>query len=114
MIELRTTDLRDGALVVEISGDLDFLTSPILEERLHEMVLPGLRWLVLDLSRVGIISSSGLRAFLVIDKRLREQGGRLRLAAPTADVLGFFGLAAVRSLMPVDLTVEEALSAIQS
>jgi anti-sigma B factor antagonist len=62
------------ATVLELSGEFDLAAEPIFEREL-EPALTAPR-LVLDLSRVTFMDSTGLRLVLEADARVRENGGR--------------------------------------
>ncbi len=58
---------------VELTGRLDTLTSPQLEEALKE-VPEDTNELVLDLKELEYVSSAGLRVFLNAQKSMAEKG----------------------------------------
>ncbi len=74
-----TTDV-DGALV--LAGEIDSYTAPELAERLEAD--PSL--LVLDLTDVTFIDSSGLRVLVEGHRRRVEAGSSLTLRTPSAAV----------------------------
>ena len=64
----------DGSkLTLEISGRIDTVTAPQLEESLKES-LDGITDLTLDFAQVEYISSAGLRVLLSTQKRMNIQG----------------------------------------
>jgi|SRR5690242_20593687 anti-anti-sigma factor len=78
------TARTDGVTIVSIDGEIDGRTAPQLEAGLASW--PGRDRVLLDLSGVSYLSSAGLRALLLIHRRVAgENGGRLVLAgvAPT-------------------------------
>lgn len=82
-------------VVVEVGGDLDVQTGPALREELYALAAQGEADVVLDLSRVGFLDSSGLGVLVGGLKRMRASQGSLRLAgctAAVADVLNLTGL----------------------
>jgi len=74
-----------GAVVVELTGELDIATAPSLSAVLSDLRLrsarPGLL-VLLDLSRLDFCDISGLRAMTCAGRRLAERGARLALVAP--------------------------------
>jgi anti-sigma B factor antagonist len=74
-----------GAVVVELTGDLDFANAPSLSAAMSELQVrsarPGLL-VLLDLSRLEFCDISGLRAMACADRKLAERGARLALVAP--------------------------------
>ncbi len=80
-LSLRVKEVA-GRTVLTIAGELDMATSPQLRDYLRS--LSGI--VVVDLSEVTFLDSSGLSAFVVAWKRLREESGDLRLRAPQTSV----------------------------
>ncbi len=65
--------------VVEIVGDIDGMTAPIVREQIHPLASPGSR-VILDLSRVPFMSSAGLGMLLSAYRHFNWKEGRLMLA----------------------------------
>jgi anti-anti-sigma factor len=62
------------ATVLELSGEFDLAAEPVFQRELEPaLTAPKL---VLDLSRVTFMDSTGLRLVLEADARVRENGGR--------------------------------------
>jgi anti-anti-sigma factor len=72
--------------VVRLAGALDAAAAPALRERLIGLLHPGLRLLVLDLSRVSSCDSAGLAVLIGAERRARVHGIAMRLAAPSDPV----------------------------
>ena len=68
-------ELKDEGrtLIVRLSGDLDSMNAPELEQRLKKE-LPNLTVLDFDLRDLEYVSSAGLRVFLSMQKKMRGQG----------------------------------------
>lgn len=62
-----------NSLILLLSGRLDTVTAPVLEEHLREN-LDGVSSLVLDFAGLNYISSAGLRVLLTTQKRMNRQG----------------------------------------
>jgi anti-sigma B factor antagonist len=76
-IETRTDD---GLAVVTPRGELDVSAAPALEDALARAVADtGVVGVVVDLSRLEFMDSSGLRTVVLADRRLRERGLRFAL-----------------------------------
>ena len=78
--------LAAARTIVRLGGSLDFAAAPALRERLIGMLHPGTRLLVLDLSRVPSCDPAGLAVLIGIQRRARQLGIVLRLAAPSLPV----------------------------
>jgi anti-sigma B factor antagonist len=66
---------------------------------------------VIDFSKTGYIDSSGLGVLVSLSKKIREQGGELRLAGLNADLQTLFELTKLDTLFAITGTAEEALAA---
>jgi anti-anti-sigma factor len=81
---------RDGAVIVTVAGAIDLSTAGLVEHRVCEALAAGCRSLVLDLSGVSFIDSSGLRAVLVADQSCRAADAELALVRGPATVQRVF------------------------
>ncbi|MGW0612794.1 STAS domain-containing protein [Streptomyces sp. NPDC002788] len=68
--------------VLQVSGELDLVTSPVLRQRVHDVVADGHHCLVLDLSEVFFCDSSGVGVLIAARRLIRSCQGRLRLVLP--------------------------------
>lgn len=88
-----------GALAaVAVRGEIDIRSAPDLRAWLGRAVDEGATQLVLDLSGVEFMDSSGLGVLVGVHKRLARIGGRLRVvgvSAPVARLLAVTGLTRV-------------------
>lgn len=73
---------RGGWAVLQVSGELDLVTSPVLRQRVHDAVAEGHHCLVLDLSEVFFCDSSGVGVLIAARRLIRSCQGRLRLVLP--------------------------------
>jgi anti-sigma B factor antagonist len=102
---------RDGeTLVLSVEGDLDVLTAPTLGTHLDVALTDNPSLLIVDISRVGFLSSAGI-SILVETHRLTSKAGiSLRVVADgpaTARPMRMMGIDDIIHLYP---TVEDALS----
>ncbi|MEU7585602.1 STAS domain-containing protein [Micromonospora sp. NPDC049230] len=105
-----TLSTRQGRIgtVVEVAGDLDMSTTPELRDRLREVVRSGAQSVVVDLSGVGFMDSSGLGILVVAYKDLRERGGSLALAGVAPPVRTVLSITSVDRVIDVFDTVNDA------
>jgi anti-anti-sigma factor len=68
--------------VIQVIGELDLVTSPLLRQHVHEAVALGRRQLVLDLSEVLFCDTSGVGVLVAARRLMRSCTGRLRLILP--------------------------------
>jgi anti-sigma B factor antagonist len=102
---------QGGVSVVELSGDVDVGGAPELRNLLTGLLEPGSR-VVIDLSGVAFIDSSGVGLLVTAHRKAAEVGGELALAAPAGTVERVFELTRTNRLLRIFPTLEEGLAAV--
>jgi anti-anti-sigma factor len=81
MADYPTRNTDSGVVVLRPEGRLNMVAAPDLREQLHSIIRSGKNRIVVDLSGVDTIDSSGLGALISGLKAARQSGGDLRIAA---------------------------------
>lgn len=110
LFDIKVT-VHDGWSVVAVTGELDVATAPKLRGQIVEIATGGGINIVLDLSRVEFIDSTGLGVIVGSLKRVRGLGGDLRLAGAEPGVQRVFEMTGLDRVMPLWGSVDEAVSA---
>src|SRR5438094_10627927 len=105
-----TKDKR-GVVVVGVDGQLIVGTAQDTKQTLLDSLDGGARKFVIDFTRTGYIASSGLGVLVSLSKKIREQGGDLRLAGLNEDLQTLFELTKLDTLFAIAKTPAEALAA---
>jgi len=100
-----------GVVVVTVDGQLIVGNRQELKQQVVEALDGGGRKFVVDFSRTGYIDSSGLGVLVSLSKKIREQGGDLRLAGLNEDLQTLFELTKLDTLFAITRTTQEALAA---
>src|SRR3954454_8285511 len=95
--------------VVAPSGEIDALTAPQLGRRLLGVVEDGKTHVVVDLSRVTFLDSTGIGVLLNALRSLVRRSGRLVLVCPTKRVLRPFEVTGLVDRLAITSSREEAL-----
>ncbi|MEY9992185.1 anti-sigma B factor antagonist [Streptomyces sp. V4I8] len=83
MVTLKVTGGERGDwAVLQVSGELDLVTSPVMRQHIHDVVAEGRHSLVLDLSEVLFCDSSGVGVLIAARRLIRSCQGSLRLILP--------------------------------
>lgn len=93
--------------IVAVKGRLDAGSSEMVQERINRVLGAGGRNLLVNLCDLDYISSSGLRVLLATLKRLKADGGVLRIACGQPQILEVFTMAGfhrIFSLSPDEAT----------
>jgi anti-sigma B factor antagonist len=83
--EIRSSFTPD-ALIVSVTGEIDMGTAPRLAEA-FDGASERTKLVVVDLTDVSFVDSSGLNALLQSQRALAERGSTLRIVAPTTSVV---------------------------
>ncbi|MEK7400987.1 MAG: STAS domain-containing protein [Gemmatimonadota bacterium] len=105
-----TTKKQDGVVIMEIEGQLIVGNRQELKQKLLEELEKGGRKFLVDFAKTGYIDSSGLGVLVSLSKKIREQGGDLRLANLNDDLKTLFELTKLDTLFQIADTRERALA----
>ena len=103
-----TRKVEEGT-VLSITGRMDAVTAPEIEQGLLALVDGGENRLVVDLKDLEYLSSAGLRSLLVLAKRVKEKQGNLVFANLQKQVTEVFKIVGFYSLFTVCDSVTDAL-----
>ncbi|MFJ9721750.1 STAS domain-containing protein [Streptomyces sp. NPDC101209] len=104
-----TSTVVDGIHVISLAGEIDRDSAEVLRDALPRLDAPRLR-VVVDLEQVTFLDSTGINLFISTHNTLAENGGWLRLAAPTASVLRVLQIVGIDTVVDCCPTLREALS----
>jgi serine/threonine-protein kinase RsbW len=111
LVKQLTNETQTEVTLLPLQGRIDAVTSPQMSAEVRARIDAGARYLLLDLSAVPFMSSSGLRALLLIRKDLMMLGGEVRLAALQPQVREVFDITGFAQVFAIHATVEEARDA---
>ena len=100
---------ESGVVVLVCRGRLDGHGAMVLEQAAKEALHDDDRSLVLDMKNVPYLSSAGIRVMLVLQKRLRDRGGKVALAGTGDFPRKVLEMAGFLSIFPDYPTAEEAV-----
>ena len=89
-----------GAQLLTLTDRLDAEAAPELEQRCERLISNQTRTLIVNLSTLDYLSSSGLRAMLSTGKSLQEKNGKLVLVATPDPVRQIIELAGFDKIIP--------------
>jgi anti-sigma B factor antagonist len=76
ILDVRTED-RNGLVHVALVGELDLSTVAKVQEELRRIEASSPATVVVDLSKLTFLDSTGLRCIVTADERAREEGRRM-------------------------------------
>jgi anti-anti-sigma factor len=98
----------DGVAIVAPTGRLDLAVAPVFGQHLIDLVGTGHTRVVVDLSAVELIDSSGLGALVAGFEAARDNGGDLKIMSPAEQPRLVLELTNVNRLLHTVTSVETA------
>jgi anti-sigma B factor antagonist len=111
-------ELVDEALdaqtrVIAVTGEIHVTTAPQFSQRLNDAIADGVRGVVIDMSGVEFIDSTGLSVLLNGLRRVTRNDGRLSLVVTNPTVLRLFEITRLDSTFDIQPTREAAMARVQ-
>ena len=100
----------DGITIIDVKGQLIVGNRQELKQKVLDELESGSRRFLIDFAGTGYIDSSGLGVLVSLSKKIREQGGDLRLANLNEDLRTLFELTKLDSLFHIASDRDEALA----
>lgn len=110
-LKLETEASADGVLLIVAEGEIDANTFEYLEATLTDGVEGGRARIVLDLSGVAFVSSSGIGILIGAMSEAKAKDGDLILVAPNDAVQDVFDGMGFSSMFTIAKTRAEAMEA---
>ena len=101
---------NDGVAILKVEGQLIVGNRAELYVLVQEGLYRGERKFVIACTQTGYIDSSGLGALVSLSKKVRDQGGELRIAGLNEDLRALFELTKLDTLFHISPTAAEALA----
>ena len=102
---------KDRPNVLPLEGEIDLHVSPNVKASLNLMIEKKPRQLIVDLSRVTYIDSSGLAALIEGMQNVEQYGGKFALAGLPETVRTIFEIARLDQVFQIFPDVDAALAA---
>jgi anti-sigma B factor antagonist len=115
MTTMKLTDReQDGVVILEPKGKI--MGGPdasLLHDKLHEVLEAGKRKVVIDLSQVEWMNSTGLGILISTYTTLRNNDGELKLANVTDKIQSLLTITKLVTVFDTHDSVDEAVKALQ-
>ncbi|GGM92980.1 hypothetical protein GCM10011609_33080 [Lentzea pudingi] len=108
-ISVGISQVGDQVSVASIAGEIDMLTEAVVRDAVRCQLAAKPRLLVLDLTEVGFMASSGLDLILQIQARALEQGTRLSVVANQGSVRRLLSVSGVDTAVDLHHDLGSAL-----
>ena len=100
----------DEMQVFELVGSLDIATSPTVRAALTSASERGNHRLIVDLTQVDFLDSTGLGALIGGQRRAKEFNGEVRLVAKEGQILRLLRITGLLKVFAVYATLDDALA----
>ena len=110
-LEIQRGGTHGKTVVLRVIGRIDAKTAPGLLQGAMPFAGMG-RTLVLNLTDVTFMGSSGVGVLLAVTQAFQDHSGSVRLVAPSAAVVSVVRLLNLEPFLKIDATEDEALAAI--
>jgi anti-sigma B factor antagonist len=104
----------EGLPVLLVTGEIDIYTAPMFKQAVVGLVSDGHSDVVIDLSGVTFMDSSGFGTLLGATRRLRPVGGGLYLAGANTTIQRMLRLTRLDTIMGLYETAEDAVRAVST
>jgi anti-sigma B factor antagonist len=108
--QLQEESLDDTTHLIAVTGEVHVSTAPEFSERLNEAIATGKTGVVIDMTEVAFIDSTGLSVLLNALRRVTRNQGALSLAVSNPTVLRLFEITRLDSTFDIAPTREEAIA----
>jgi anti-sigma B factor antagonist len=95
--------------LLSLTGEVDVANAPEFRQSALHLLAGGAKRLVVDLTGITYMDSSGLGALVGLLKRLKESGGKLAIAGPQPQVKRLFEITGLNQVFPLFDDVGSAL-----
>jgi anti-sigma B factor antagonist len=102
-----------NSVVIAADGDVDMKTAPDLQAEVEQTLAGGATAVVIDLTGVEFLDSSGLGAIATARNRAGELNARLSVVCANRNALKLFHITGMDRVLTIHPTVEAATSGVQ-
>lgn len=101
-------NVEDGALEIKLIGEIDHHSAVSVRSDIDGLIFESRpKKVVLDLSEISFMDSSGLGLIMGRYTLIKDLGGTLSLRAPTVAVMKILSLAGMERMIKIDKSIKE-------
>jgi anti-sigma B factor antagonist len=113
-VEISVSRTKAGDIpIVAVSGEVDVYSAPSLKDNITELLQSGTSTLIVDLSGVAFLDSTGLGALVEARAATSEAGGSLPLVCSQERILKLFTITGLDGVFTIHPTVGDAVAALR-
>jgi anti-sigma B factor antagonist len=104
------TSTQGAATVISLRGEIDVYTAPRLRQTLIDLISEGASDIVVDMSGVDFLDSTGLGVLVGGLKRVKAKEGSLKLVVTQEKILKIFDITGLTKVFPIFGSLDEAVA----
>lgn len=104
-----TKEKLNDYLVLTVEGRLDTTQSDAFEKEIMQILDQDEKKIILDCSGLNYISSSGLRIFLIIQKKMMGTGGQFSISNLQPEIMEVFDMSGFSMIFTIHPDLETAM-----
>lgn len=104
-------EVKNGLTVCHIEGEIDINTSPGLKKSFDKLISGKTPKIIINLSKVTYVDSSGLATLVEILKNMRAYGGKLKLSDMSSKIKSLFEITKLEKLFDIASSEADAITA---
>ena len=112
-MRIHVRSMQQTLRVCSVSGELDAYTAPELRDALDDELKDEHANLIVDLSDLGYLDSTGLGILIGTAKKCRQAGGDLAVVCARENLLKIFQISGTQEILNVMPTLEEAVARLE-
>jgi len=106
-MNLNITEINNFT-VAHIEGRIDTITAPDFENGIMKLMSEGISKLIFDCIKLDYVSSSGLRVFLIAQKKISTNKGQLKVCCLQPSIKEIFDISGFSQIFTIEDTIESA------
>ena len=103
------SEIVESVPVLHMNGEIDIYTAPSFKEAINELIAAGHAHILIDMTQVAFMDSSGFGTLLSASKPLRPIGGTICLVGCNEAITRMLEITRLNTLVPVYTNQSEAI-----
>ncbi len=112
-MEFAVMSLENDVTCVSLAGSMDIEQAQKIDPEMAK-VAKDCQWLVVDMTHVDYVSSSGIRTLIVTAQSINKNGGKMVITSPQSMVEDVLRTMVIDKIIPLFPSREEAATAVRS
>ena len=108
LFQVTVGEVDHTTVVLDLAGELDIFTGPLLGNAVRTATGNGYRRMVIDLSKLAFLDSTGLSLLVDAQRRMASKQGSVSVVCDSANVRQVFCLTGLDRVLPIVATRDEA------